>query len=186
MSNYDEAVRLLASPKTWCDGARQLVQLKDPRGILPLLAAYDRPTEAPTLCLAEAMEELGAIVEAPKLVASKAPADRAAGLRLMITFTSDEHLPRLREVALHDPDAQLRERALDALRRQRQTPAWEDAIASFLTLDDERLRGWALDRLIEHNGASTWARVEAHAPQETSAALRAKIDAALKARPAPR
>jgi len=186
MSNYDEAVRLLASPKTWCDGARQLVQLKDPRGILPLLAAYDRPTEAPTLCLADAMEALGAIAEAPKLVASKAPADRAAGLRLMITFTSDEHLPRLREVALHDPDAQLRERALDALRRQRQTPAWEDAIASFLTLDDERLRGWALDRLIEHNGASTWARVEAHAPQETSAALRAKIDAALKARPAPR
>jgi len=185
MSKYDEAVRLLASPKTWCDGARQLAQLKDARAIVPLLAAYDRPVEAPTLCLADAMEALGATAEAAKLLASKLSDERVAAVRLMVVFTSDDHLPLLREVALRDLDVQLRERALDALRRQRQTPAWEDVIASFLALSDERLRGWALDRLIEHNGASTWARVEAHAAQEKSPTLRAKIDAALKARPAP-
>jgi len=185
MTKYDEAVRLLASPKTWCDGARQLAELKEPRAIVALLTAYDRPIEAPTLCLAEAMEALGATTEAAKLLASKLAADRVAGIRLMVVFTSDDHLPPLREVALHDPDAQMRERALDALRRQRQTPAWEDVIVGLLASSDERLRGWAIDRLVEHNGASTWARVEAHAAKENSPVLRAKIEAALKARPAP-
>jgi len=177
MSKYDDAVRLLASPKTWCDGARQLAQLKEARAIVPLLAAYDRPIEAPTLCLAEAMEALGATTEAAKLLASKHPDDRVAGVRLMVVFTSDDHLAPLREVALHDPDLPMRERALEGLRRQRQTPAWEAVIAGFLTSADERLRGWALDRLIEHNGASTWARVEAHATRENSPALCLSIGA---------
>lgn len=185
MSKYDEAVRLLASPKTWCEGARQLAQLKDARAIVPLLAAYDRPIEAPTLCLADAMEELGATTQAATLVASKQLDDRVAGVRLMVVFTSDDHLAPLREVALHDPDIQMRDRALEALHRQRQTAAWEDVIGGFLASDDERLRGWALDRLIEHNGTATWARVEAHAAKEKSPVLRAKIEAALKARPAP-
>jgi hypothetical protein len=181
MSKYDDAVRLLASPKTWCEGAKQLVQQKDPRAILPILHAFDQPVEAETLCLFEAMEALGAEAAGPKLLASKLPDERVAGLRLMVIFTSNHHLPLLRDVALNDPDPAMRERALDALRRQEQTTAWEDTIATFLALPDEQLRGWAIDRLIEHNGESTWRRVRAHVAHEVSPALRARIEAALKA-----
>lgn len=186
MSKYDDAVRLLASPKTWCEGAKQLTQLKDPRAILPLLRAFQRPDEAETLCLFDAMEALGAKAAAPKLLASKLTEERVAGLSLMIMFASDDYLPSLRDTALKDPDATIRERALDALRRQEQTPKWEDTIVGFLALPDEQLRGWALERLIQHNGASTWARVRAHAAHEQSPALRAKIEAGLKARQPPR
>ncbi len=186
MSTYDDAVKLLASPKTWCDGARRLTQLKDPRAILPLLRAYDQPVEAEALCLAEAMEALGAEAAAHKLVASKLTDERAAGLRLMIVFGSDDHLPYLRDVALKDPDPAIRERALEALQRQPQTATWEGTIAAFLTQPDEPLRGWAIDRLIQHNSESTWARVRAHAAREQSPVLRAKIEAALKARTAPK
>jgi len=186
MSNYDDAVKLLASPKTWCEGARQLTQLKDPRALIPLLRAYDQPVEAEALCLAEAMEALGAEASAHKLVVSKVADERAAGLRLMIVFGSDDHLPYLRDAALKDPDPGIRERALEALQRQPQTAMWEQTIAAFLAQPDEPLRGWAIDRLIQHNSASTWARVRAHVAREQSPALRAKIEAALKARPVPK
>jgi hypothetical protein len=60
MAKYDEAVRLLASPATWCRGASQLTGLKDTRALVPLMRAFESPVEAEKLCLAEAMEALAA------------------------------------------------------------------------------------------------------------------------------
>jgi hypothetical protein len=182
MSTYDDAVRLLASPRTWCEGARRLTKLNNPSAILPLLRAYDSPAEAEKMCLADAMEALGAPAMAPKLLASKVMDERRAGLRLMITFASDDYLPYLRDTALNDADPAIRARALEVLEHQLQTPHWEEVIATFLAQPDTQLRGWAIDRLIKHNSDATWARVQAHAATEQDPGLRSKIDAALKAR----
>jgi hypothetical protein len=183
MSKYDEAVALLSSAKTWCDGATKLTALKDRRALVPLMHAYEQPVEAEKLCLADAMEALGGEVEARTLIASKDPDERAVALRLTILFSSDDQLPALREVALRDPEERLRARALDALKQQHQTKAWEELVAGFLALPDEKLRAWAIDRLIQHDSDSTWQRVRDHQAREPSADLRARIDAALKARP---
>jgi hypothetical protein len=183
MSKYDDAVRLLASPKTWCAGAKELVTLKDARALVPLVAAYDRPVEAEKLCLADAMEALGAETAARTLVASKNADERRTALRLMAMFASDEQLPFLRDAALNDLDASLRNAALDAMAQQHQNTRWETTVAGFLARPEEPLRAWALDRLIAHGGDSSWAYVSAHAAHEQSPALRAKIDAAQKTRP---
>jgi hypothetical protein len=118
------------------------------------------------MCLADAMEALGAAAMAPKLLSSKVMDERRAGLRLMITFASDDYLPYLRDTALNDADPAIRARALEVLEHQLQTPKWEEVIATFLAQPDTQLRGWAIDRLIKHNSDATWARVQAHAATE--------------------
>ncbi|HWO25715.1 MAG TPA: HEAT repeat domain-containing protein [Kofleriaceae bacterium] len=179
-SKYDEAVKLLGSPKTWCTGAKRLVALKDKRAVLPLMRAFESRMEAEKLCLAEAMEALGGEAEARALIASSAADDRRVALRLMVLFSSDLHLPHLRDAALKDPEPALRTRALDALRQQRRTSAWEQLIAELLDQPGPELRGWAIDRLAESGSASTRGRLAAHLPKETVPELRARIEAALR------
>lgn len=178
-TKYDDAVKLLASPTSWCTGAKQLVALKDKRALVPLVQAYERPTEGDKLCLADAMEALGAETEARELIASKDATERRIAIRLMILFGSDEQLEPLNQVALHDSDAALRTAARDALRQQRQTKKWEEVIATYLALPDDASRGWAIDLLIKHNGKSSWQRVQDHLAKEKNPDLRAKIERAL-------
>jgi len=180
MTTYNEAVGLLASPKTWCTGANQLAALKDARALVPLMRAFESPVEAEKLCLADAMEALGGEVEARKLIASRDLDERRVALHLMILFSSDEQLPSLRDAALKDPDADLRTRALDALRQQHQTPKWEGIVGDLLGQPNTELRGWAIDRLAAHGGDSARAKLAAHLPHETVPELRARIDAALR------
>jgi hypothetical protein len=181
MTTYNEAVGLLASPKTWCTGAKQLAALKDVRALVPLMHAFESPAEAEKLCLAEAMEALGGEVEARKLIASRDADERRVALHLMILFSSDEQLPHLRDAALKDPDADVRTRALDALRQQRQTPKWEGVVGELLGQASTELRGWAIDRLAAHGGDSARAKLTAHLPHETVPELRARIGTALHA-----
>lgn len=178
-TKYDDAVKLLASPTSWCTGAKQLVGLKDKRALVPLVQAYEKPTEADKLCLTDAMEALGAETEARTLIASKDPSERRIAIRLMILFGSDEQLEPLNQVALHDSDAALRTAARDALRQQRQTKKWEEVIATYLASPDDASRGWAIDLLIKHNGKSSWQRVQDHLAKEKNPDLRAKIERAL-------
>ena len=180
MSKYDEAVGLLASPNTWCAGAKALVALKDARALVPIVQAYERPAEAEKGCLADALEALGGEAGAKGLLASKDAAERAAGAKLTILFASDAQVPLLVEVALGDPDAGVRTKALDALRQQHQSAAWEAAVAALLDKPDAALRGWAIDRLVAHDGESSRAKLRAHLPHETDAALHARIEAGLK------
>lgn len=182
MVKYDDAVRLLASPRTWCTGASQLAALKDPRGLVPLMRAFESPAEAEKLCLAEAMEALGGEVEARKLIASSDAGERRVAIHLMILFGSDGQLPHLRDAALNDPDAAVRTRALDALRQQHQTPVWERTVAELLGQPSAELRAWAIDRLAAHRSDSARASLSAHLPSETAPELRARITAALQAK----
>jgi hypothetical protein len=180
MTTYDEAVGLLASPKTWCKGASRLAALKDVRAIVPLMRAFESPAEAEKLCLADAMEALGGEAEARTLIASHDATERRVAIHLMILFSSDAQLPHLREAALNDPDTDLRTRALDALRQQHQTPKWEATVGELLGQPTAELRGWAIDRLAAHGGDSARAKLTAHRPRETAPELRARIDAALR------
>ncbi|HEY5943835.1 MAG TPA: hypothetical protein VIV40_00010 [Kofleriaceae bacterium] len=183
MTKYDEAVKLLGSPTSWCTGAKQLVALKDKRALVPLTQAYEKPAEADKLCLSEAMEALGGETEARKLIVSKDASERAVAIRLMILFSSDDQLAPLNEVALHDSDAALRAAAKSALAQQHQTKKWEELIAGYLASPDDAARGWAIDLLIKHNGKSSWQRLQDHSAHEKNADLKAKIDSALARRP---
>jgi hypothetical protein len=182
MVKYDDAVRLLASPRTWCAGASQLAALKDPRALVPLMRAFESPAEAEKLCLADAMEVLGGEAEARTLIASSDAGERHVAIHLMILFGSDDQLPYLRDAALKAPETELRMRALDALRQQHQTPAWERTVAELLDQPSVELRGWAIDRLAAHRSDSARAKLSAHLPHETVPELRARIAAALQAR----
>jgi hypothetical protein len=179
-TKYDEAVGLLANPKTWCTGAARLAALKDTRALVPLMRAFESSVEAEKLCLADAMEALGGETEARKLIASSDPAERSVGMHLTVLFASDDHLPSLHDAALKEPDGALRARALDALRQQRQTPKWESAVGDLLGRPSPELRSWAIDRLAAHGGESARAKLSAHLARETAPELRARITAALK------
>jgi hypothetical protein len=185
MTKYDDAVKLLAAPKTWCDGARQLATLKDKKALIPLMHAFESPSEADKQCLADAMETLGGEAEVRTLLASRTAGDRAVGIHLAVLFASDEQLAPLENVAQHDADAALRDKARNALAQQKQTAKWEQLIAGYLAETDDTLRGWAIDLLIRHNGASSWKRVEDHLANEKNAELRAKIQSALANRKKP-
>jgi hypothetical protein len=180
MMKYDEAVGLLASPKTWCTGATQLAALHDTRALVPLMRAFESPAEAEKLCLADAMQALGGEAEARKLIASSDAAERRVAIHLMILFASDDHLPYLRDAAVKETEGELRTRALDALRQQHQTAKWDAVVGGMLDQPSAELRGWAIDRLAARGGDSAHAKLSAHLPRETVPELRARITAALQ------
>jgi hypothetical protein len=179
-AKYDDAVGLLASPKTWCTGATQLAALHDPRAIVPLMRAFESPVEAEKLCLADAMEKLGGETEARKLIASADASERRVALHLMILFASDDQLPHLRNAVVKETDGELRGRALDALRQQHQTAKWDAVVGGLLDQPSAELRGWAIERLARRGSDTARAKLSGHLPRETVPELRARITAALQ------
>lgn len=177
---YDDAVGLLASPKTWCTGAAQLAALHDTRALVPLMRAFESPAEAEKLCLANAMEVLGGQTEARTLIASADASERRVALHLMILFASDDQLPALRDAAVKETDGELRRRALDALRQQHQTAKWDATVGDLLGQPSAELRGWAIDRLAARGTETARAKLSGHLPRETVPELRARITAALQ------
>jgi hypothetical protein len=180
VNKYYQAVGLLASPKTWCTGARRLAALKDARALIPLMRAFESPAEAEKLCLANAMESLGGETEARKLLASSDAAERRVAIHLMTLFASDDQLPYLRDAAQNETDGELRTRALDALRQQHQTVKWDAVVGDLLDQPSAELRGWAIERLAAHGSDSARAKLSAHLPREAVPELRARITAALR------
>ena len=179
-TKYDDAVGLLASPKTWCTGATQLAALHDTRALVPLMRAFESPAEAEKLCLADAMEKLGGETEARKLIASADAAERRVAIHLMILFASDDQLPHLRDAVAKETDGALRTRALDALRQQHQTAKWDAVVGDLLGQPSAELRRWAIDRLAARGSDTARAKLSGHLPRETVPELRARITAALQ------
>src|SRR5438045_1975469 len=101
VANFEEAVRGLTSPQTWCQAAATLARLGDRRALRPLLDAYETPIEGGKQCLLEAMDRLGA-GEAAATLFKGDPRQRSQAVRLMELFSSDRHLPLLVR-ALSDP-----------------------------------------------------------------------------------
>lgn len=180
MAQYDDAVGLLASPKTWCTGAAQLAALHDARALVPLMRAFESPVEAEKLCLADAMEALGGETEARKLIASADAAERRVAIHLMILFASDDQLPHLRDAVRKETDGVLRTRALDALRQQHQTAKWEAVVGDLLDQPSAELRRWAIDRLAARGSDTARAKLSGQLSRETVPELRARITAALQ------
>jgi hypothetical protein len=180
IAKYEDAVGLLASPKTWCTGATQLAALHDTRALVPLMRAFESPAEAQKLCLADAMQALGGETEARRLIASADASERRVALHLMILFASDDQLPPLRDAVVRETDGELRRRALDALRQQHQTGKWDAVVGDLLGQPSAELRGWAIDRLAVRGSDTARAKLSGHLPRETVPELRARIAAALQ------
>ncbi|MEO7736374.1 MAG: HEAT repeat domain-containing protein [Kofleriaceae bacterium] len=173
MLEYDEAVKLLAGPDTWCKGAARLAKLGDVAALAPLARAWRQPAEAEKICLSDAMAALGGDKEAARLYASKVEDEHAAGLVLMLLFGNDSHLPTL-ERGASDPAT------LRVLVQQKRSEKWEQTMIRLLESGDVVVRGQAAEELAGRKGEAVAAGLRARLGKETDAGVKAKIEAALK------
>jgi len=178
MPEFDDAVKLLSSPSTWCDGAARLAKLGDPDAIVPLAAAHNSGQEASTLCLVEAMEALGGAEHAGAFATSVEPEKRAAALDLVLLLGNDAHLTVIEEM-VQDPLPSLRQRALKVAHQLKRTPAWRQTMFRLLASDDATVRAAIVDSLaLDVRGDITTALRDRLAV-ETDPIIKAKIEAAL-------
>lgn len=169
--DFDTAVAELRTPATWCAGAAALAAMRDERALAALLDAYARPIEASKVCLLEAVEQLarGGAVEA--LLSN---GDVARALRAMSLCADDRWIPLLEaEVGL----TRATEAALDVMRLQRRTEAWEAACVRLLNHPAPDVRV-AVAALLAHRSATREA-VSARLQIETDIAVIAALNAAL-------
>lgn len=179
MKTFEQAIHLLQSPTTWCEGAEALAQLGDRRGVLPLLRAFELPIEGvDKLCLAEALRTLAGDDTVRQLTESQDPDERRAAARLMRLFAHERHLPQL-EQAVTDPSADVRHEARRAIAAQPQSLRWERAVARMLTAPDEETRAQAIESLGARRSQSAADALRSHAPRESSPELRLRLERAL-------
>jgi HEAT repeat protein len=179
MSTYDEAIKLLQSPSTWCQGAAALARLGDRRAILPILHAYETPLEGGNkLCLAEALRALAGDESVRALAESGHAAERRAAARLMRLFAHERHIDRL-ERSLADSDVEVRREARRAMAAQPQSPVWERAVTRMLSAPEEETRAVAIESLGRRGSATAMEALRAHREREPSEALRSRVEGAL-------
>lgn len=178
MPEFDDAVKLLSSPSTWCDGAARLARLNDPAAIVPLSAALHTGAEASTLCLVEAMEALGGAGHAAAFATSVEPERRAAALDLVLFLGDDGHLGVI-ESLVADPLPSLRQKALKTVHQLKRTPAWRQTMFRLLASADAQVRSAVVDSLaLDVRGDITTALRDRLAV-EPDPAIKAKLEAAL-------
>lgn len=178
MPELDDAVKLLSSPTTWCDGAARLAALGDASAIVPLTAAMRAGHEASTLCLVEAIESLGGASAASKLAQSTDPDHRRASLDVLLYLGTDDHLPVIESLAA-DPLPSIRQQSLKVVHQLKRTPAWRQTMFRLLASDDVATRAAIVDSLaLDVRGDITTALRDRLAI-ETDPAVKAKIEAAL-------
>lgn len=159
--SYDEAVRRLSAPSTWCEAARALASAGDRRALIPMLEAYESPIERGKRCLLEAMDRLGARDAADDLYQQGDPRQRSNAVRLMELFGSDRHLPTLIR-ALSDQADGVRAQARRAIVNQEWTNAWEAAIIQLLDSTDPQTQRIALESLRRRDSAAAKAALQSH------------------------
>ena len=157
---FEEAVRRLSAPSSWCEAARVLAAIGDRRALIPLLEAYESPIEGGKRCLLEAMDELGAKDAAAEFYQGDAR-QRSNAVRLMELFGSDRHLPTLMR-ALSDPAEGVRAQARRAIVNQEWTNAWEATMIPLLDSKDPQTQRIALESLRRRNSAAANAALLAH------------------------
>ena len=171
--NFDQASALLSDAARFCEGASVLADLGDPRALPPLVAAYDSRMEGGKGCLLQAMQALGPVAAAPKLVAD--PATATAGYRLMGMFPDDAHLPLL-ESGVGNSDAKQRFIVLRALSTQLQTERWESVMIRLLDHSVLDVRSAAIEALSRRPGDAVHAALAARRDRETDERLRARLE----------
>jgi hypothetical protein len=175
---YEEAIALLDSPDTWCQGAKKLVKLGDRDAVLPLLRAYESRAEADKLCLLDAMEELGASSFAHELFEAPGAEDRRMAAHLMELLFDDSHLPYLERAAVDDDD-KVRRQGLRSIATQRQTPAWEATMIRLLDAERVDTRGQAITSLARRNTDTAREALRRRAGVETDPELRERLTEAI-------
>lgn len=159
--SYEEAVRELSAPSTWCKAARALALAGDRRALIPLLEAYETPIEGGKRCLLEAMDELGAKDAAAELYRQGDARQRSNAVRLMELFASDQHLPTLMR-ALSDQAVGVRAQARRAIVNQEWTNAWEAALIQLLDSKDPETQRMAIESLRRRNSVAANAALQSH------------------------
>jgi hypothetical protein len=178
MPEFDDAVKLLSSPSTWCDGAARLATLGDPAAIVPLSAAARSGHEASTVCLVDAMKTLGGAGHASAFAAAVEPERRQAALDLVLLLGDDSHLGVV-ESLVADPLPSMRRRALEVVHQLKRTPAWRQTMFRLLASDDVAVRMAVVDSLaLDVRGDITTALRDRLAI-EPDPAIQAKLEAAL-------
>jgi len=133
---FEEAVDRLVSPSTWCEGADALVKIGGRDALLALIRAYEAPVEASKLCLLDAMEALGPVSAAARLVDDGDAEERRLGIHLMELFADESYLGQL-QAATADADPRIRAQARRSLQAQYRTPAWEATVITLLRGDED-------------------------------------------------
>jgi HEAT repeat protein len=178
MPEFDDAVKLLQSPTTWCDGAARLAKLGDPDAVVPLTAALHAGHEASTLCLVDAIEALGGAALAHTLGESPEPDRRHAALDVILYLGTDPELPILESLAA-DPLPSVRQHTVKVIHQLKRTAAWRQSMFRLLSSDDTTVRAAIVDSLaLDVRGDITTA-LRARLPLEPDPAVKAKIEAAL-------
>lgn len=173
-SVYDTAVRQLASPSTWCRGARSLARLGDHRALVPLLRAYETPVEESKLCLLEALEALNAVSRARDIFDNGNTEERRLALHLMALFPNDDHLTRLAQ-ALLDLDPMVQQQARRSLASQYQTSLWEALIIELLNAEDNQTRLMAIENLAKRKTQRARDALTVRLSQESDEELRSRL-----------
>jgi hypothetical protein len=173
MRDYDEAVKLLGAPETWCKGAARLAKLGDVAALVPLARAWLQPIEARKICLSDAMEALGGDKEAVRLYASKVDDEHAAGLLLMLLFGNDDHLATL-ERGASDPAT------MRVLIQHKRTGRWEQTMIRLLDSADVAVRAHAVEELTGRKGDAVAEAFRARLGKEVDAGVKKQLEEALR------
>lgn len=178
MPEFDDAVKLLSSPSTWCDGAARLAKLGDPAAIVPLTAAVRSGHEASTLCLVDAMEALGGASHAASFASSVEPEQRGVALELVLLLGDDTQLGVVEALAA-DPLPSVRQKALKTVHQLKRTPAWRQTMFRLLASDDATVRMAVVDSLALDVRGDITTELRDRLVVEPDPAIKAKIEAAL-------
>jgi hypothetical protein len=177
MMEYEAALALLDKADTWCEGAEALAAMGDSRALIPLMRAYEISIEADKLCLADAMDALGARESAASLLANGNVEEKRLALRMMQLFPHNSNLPHLRDALSEN---ELQDQAARALISQYQSEAWVSLMIDLLQSKDERVRGWVIDGLRFSPRDTAQAGLREHLPHESNPMLKLKLKAHLR------
>ncbi len=182
--DYQTAINQLRYPEQWCQAAQALTVLGDRRALIPLLQAYETPTEISKLCLLDALEELNAGLAAPELLAHGNATERRWAMHLMELFPNPAYLPYI-EQAVADTEPQVRQQARRTLAVQKQTPDWEALLIRLLSSGDRETQTQAFRSLSRRRTETAQTALKEHLRQEPDPDQRQVLEQMLQPTPHP-
>jgi hypothetical protein len=121
----------------------------DDAALLELVDTYEHSFDEGRSPLVREMAAGGGVEAAPRLARSDDPGVRLAAARLMHLLPDERHVAAL-EPLVADQDPEVAGLAWRALRNQRRTPEWRDAVARIAAGGPEERRAAAAEWLTEN------------------------------------
>jgi HEAT repeats len=129
-------------------GSGKRARVADDADLIALVETYEQSFEEGRSPLVREMAASGGVEAAPRLARSDDPKVRLAAARLMHLLPDERHVAAL-EPLIADPDPDVAGLAWRALRNQRRTPEWRDAVTRIAADGPEERRAAAADWLAE-------------------------------------